>query len=65
MLPEIPLYSNAYADFHISVLRDYAPAAYSSWSEAVLKAYMSDDAEEEEDQESLEEWLGEGETVID
>ena len=65
VLPEIPLYSNAYTDFHISVLRDYAPAAYSSWSEAALKAYMSDDAEEEEDQESLEEWLGEGETVFD
>ena len=65
MLPEIPLYSNAYADFHISILRDYTPAAYSSWSEAILKAYMSDDIEEAEEQMSLEEWLAEDETLID
>ena len=61
VLPEIPLYSNAYADFHISVLRDYAPAAHSSWSEAILNAYMSDDIEEAEEQEGLEDWFGEDE----
>ena len=65
VLPEIPLYSNAYADFHISILRDYTPAAYSGWSEAILKAYMSDDIEEAEEQMSLEEWLAEDETLID
>ena len=65
VLPEIPLYSNAYMDFHISTLREYAPAATSSWSEAVIKAYMSDDIEETEDQEGLEDWLGEGEAEFD
>ncbi len=49
VLPEIPLYSNAYMDFHISALRNYYPGAYSSWSEAIQKAYMSDFVEEEDD----------------
>ena len=63
VLPEIPLYSNAYMDFHISALRDYAPSAFSSWSEAVLKAYLSDFVEEEEEEDS--EWLGEGEVEFE
>ena len=49
VLPEIPLYSNAYLDFHISALRNYYPSAYSSWSEAIQKAYLSDFVEEEDD----------------
>ena len=50
VLPEIPLYSNAYMDFHTSALRDYVPGAYSSWSEAVMKAYLSDFIPTEEDE---------------
>lgn len=59
VLPEIPLYSNAYMDFHTSALRDYAPGAYSSWSEAVMKAYLSDFIPTEED-----EMLTDGEEVF-
>ena len=68
VLPEISLYSNAYMDFHIAALRDYTPSAYSSWSEAVLKAYMSDFVEEEEE-ELAEGWedeeLEEGEAEFE
>ena len=48
VLPEIPLYSNAYIDFHISALRDYYPGSYSSWAEALQYSYLSDYAEEED-----------------
>ncbi len=48
VLPEIPLYSNAYIDFHISALRDYYPGNYSSWSEALQYSYLSDYEEEED-----------------
>ena len=49
VLPEIPLYGNAYMDFHTSALREYAPSTSSSWSEAVLKAYLSDFVPTDED----------------
>ena len=60
VLPEIPLYSNAYMDFHTSALREYAPGAHSSWSEAVLKAYLSDFVPTDED-----ETLEDGEEVFE
>ena len=64
VLPEIPLYSNAYMDFHTSALQNYTPGAYSSWSEAILTAYLSDYVEEEEAEE--DDWeLEEGEEVFD
>ncbi len=66
VLPEIPLYSNAYMDFHIAALRDYAPSAYSSWSEAIQEAYLSDfDPALEEEDDASNEWLGEGEAKFD
>ena len=61
VLPEIPLYSNAYMDFMTSALREYNPGIYSSWSEAVQKAYLSDF--EEEAEEEVE--VGEDEAVFD
>jgi hypothetical protein len=48
VLPEIPLYSNAYMDFFTSSLQNYNPGSYSAWSEALLYAYLSDAAEEDE-----------------
>lgn len=48
ILPEIPLYSNAYMDFCIVELQNYAPGSYSSWAEAVQYAVLSDVAPEEE-----------------
>lgn len=59
ILPEIPLYSNAYMDFAISALQDYAPASYSSWAEAVQYAILSDYVEPEEEE------LGEDEFIFD
>lgn len=53
VVPEIPLYSNAYADFMTTSLRNYNPGIYSSWSEAVQDAYLSDF--EEGDNEDFEE----------
>jgi hypothetical protein len=47
VVPEIPLYSNAYMDFAVSALREYTPGIYSSWSEALMKSYLSDYVEEE------------------
>lgn len=61
VLPEIPLYSNAYMDFMTSSLREYNPGIYSSWSEAVQKAYLSD--YEEEAEEEVE--VGDDEAVFD
>ena len=46
ILPEIPLYSNAYMDFAIARLQGYTPGSYSSWAEAVQYAVLSDAAEE-------------------
>ncbi len=64
VLPEIPLYSNAYLDFHTAILRNYNPGAYSSWSEALVSAYLSDVSEEELAEEAAEE-PAEGETLFD
>lgn len=44
---EIPIYSNAYLDFHLSALRNYEPGKTGSWSYAITEAYLSDFAEEE------------------
>lgn len=64
VLPEIPLYSNAYLDFFTASLQNYYPAVYSSWSEALLYAYLGDYVEEEEFEEGDFE-LEEGEEIFD
>lgn len=43
----IPLYSGAYLDFYISILRHYEPGTKGSWARPVTEAYLSDFAEEE------------------
>lgn len=48
VLPEIPVYSDAYLDFHIIALRNYEPGSTGSWAIAVTSAYLSDEAPEEE-----------------
>ncbi len=63
VLPEIPLYSNAYMDFHLAALRDYTPSVFSSWSEALQYAYLSDYMPEEEAEE--ETGLEEGEEMFE
>ena len=51
---EIPLYSNAYFDFHISALQHYEPAKSGNWSFAVTEAVLSDFVAEEESEEDIE-----------
>ena len=60
--PMIPLYSNVYFDYFPTILHNYYPSSGATWSEAVLKAYLSDaeDAEEEEEEEAEE-----GEEIFD
>jgi len=48
IIPEIPLYSDAYLDFHINELQNYRPAETGSWTNAIQKAVLSDYVEEEE-----------------
>ena len=52
---EIPLYSDAYMDFHISALQEYAPAPTGDWSIAVQNAILSDPEAETEEGEEAEE----------
>jgi hypothetical protein len=63
ILPEIPLYSNAYLDFAIAELQNYAPGSYSSWAEAVQYAVLSDYEEPVVEEPEVE--LEEGEEVFD
>ena len=53
---EIPLYSNAYLDFHIQALRNYHPQTTSSWSTVITSAYLSDYAPEETEGEAEDEF---------
>ena len=56
IIPEIPLYSDAYVDFHTSALQNYNPAPTGSWVIAVRGAYLSDyipEAVEEEPEEDV------------
>lgn len=41
-LPVLPVYSNVYADFYTSVLRDYHPDQHATWTEAIIGAYMNE-----------------------
>ena len=59
ILPEIPLYSNAYMDFCIAELQGYAPGSYSSWAEAVQYAVLSDYVTEEPELDENEELFDE------
>ena len=62
VIPEIPLYSDAYFDFHIAELQNYDPAQTGNWAIALTRAHLGDVAEEEE---TGEEELGEGEMEFD
>ena len=47
----LPLYSDAYLDFHISALQQYEPGKSGSWATAVTTAILSDYVPEEEETE--------------
>ena len=51
MAEVIPLYSGAYLDFYVAVLRHYEPGAKGSWALPVIDAYLSDFVEEETTEE--------------
>ena len=53
----IPLYSDAYLDFHISALQNYEPGKSGNWATAVTAAYLSDYVPEEEPEEGTGEDL--------
>ena len=48
-LPAIPVYSNAYFDFYTNTLQNYIISSSATWSQAIVDAYLSDPAEEEEE----------------
>ena len=57
VLPAIPVYSNAYFDFHTPLLQNYLVGSNATWGQAVVEAYLGDAAEEEleEEEEEFEE----------
>lgn len=64
VLPAIPVYSNAYFDFHTPLLQDYFINATATWGQAVVEAYLGDPAEEEEETLEGEEDMEEGGIII-
>lgn len=62
VLPAIPVYSNAYFDFYSPLLQDYEISATATWSQAIVKAYLGDPAEENE--EEMEEDFGDSGIII-
>ena len=52
---EIPIYSDAYLDFHISALQHYNASPTGQWAMAVQTAILSDYVPEEETEEAAEE----------
>jgi ABC-type transport system substrate-binding protein len=63
--PMIPVYSNVYFDFYPRVLHDYNINDNTTWSRAIVSAYMSDIEEEEAEEEGLEEDLDGDEAIFD
>lgn len=61
----IPLYSDAYLDFHISELQNYEPGSAGSWTAAITEAFLGDYVPEDmqglEETEEAEEFEGEDE----
>ena len=47
VLPVIPVYSNVYIDFYTTALRDYHPEQYTTWTEAIIGAYVNESPEPE------------------
>ena len=47
VLPMIPVYSNVYFDFYIDRLQHYAITESVTWGQAIVGAYLGDEAEEE------------------
>jgi ABC-type transport system substrate-binding protein len=52
---EIPIYSDAYLDCHITALQEYHPAPTGSWAIAIQDAFLSDYEPETEEDEDMDE----------
>lgn len=65
VIPEIPLYSDAYLDFHIAALQKYEPAVTGCWAVALQDAILSDYIPEEEAETEEPAELEEGEEIFD
>ena len=61
----IPLYSDAYLDFHVAELQDYEPGSAGSWTTAITEAFLGDyvpaDMQDLEETEGADEFEGEDE----
>lgn len=47
IVPEIPVYGNAYLDFHVVELQNYEPGSTGTWTGAITSAILSDYVPEE------------------
>lgn len=65
LAPMIPIYSNVYFDFYPRVLHNYILTENVTWTQAIVKAYMGDMSDPEEEETEDEEALGEGEAFFD
>lgn len=54
VLPMLPIYSNTYFDFYISELQNYNVAESVTWTQAIVPAYLVENAEEEPAEETQE-----------
>jgi ABC-type transport system substrate-binding protein len=43
VLPSIPIYSNVYYDFYTAALQNYTISSSSTWSQAIVGAYLGDE----------------------
>lgn len=64
VVSEVPIYSDAYLDFHVAILRNYEPARTGNWTDAIRSAILSD-FEPEEEEPAEEEGLEEGEELFE
>lgn len=64
VLPAIPVYSNAYFDFHTPLLQEYHIDSTATWGQAIVEAYLGDPAIEDEEIIDGEEDFEEGGIII-
>ena len=64
VLPAIPVYSNAYFDFHTPLLQEYHIDSTATWGQAIVEAYLGDPAIEDEEIIEGEEDFEEGGIII-
>ncbi len=61
IMPQIPIYSNAYFDFYTPMLQNYISGDGVSWANAIIGAYLSDPSE---DMTGIENGPGDDESIF-